>query len=177
MVGYRRGKVSPIFRVNAMGQLRNAGRERNRRVHRERDDLFHCGHPVSADALSRETRPCTRCGSARGMSSEKPVPYPEHKQRINKSKGFEIGAVVVMILVGLTFVSIRGGTSTDDASRQEVPRLSETGRRNSEIDSSPCNGVGMENRAKKGIEFRIVRARTRVSEEWRRYNSRLTRLR
>lgn len=75
-----------------------------------------CGHPMPVDALTGEARPCTRCGSTRGMSSEKPVPDPEHQQRIKKSKGFEIAAVVVMILVGLTFVSIRGGTSTDDTS-------------------------------------------------------------
>ena len=73
-----------------------------------------CGAPLAVDALSGEPRPCSRCGAGGDTPYMKPIPDPEHQHRINKSKGFEIGAVIVMILVGLTFFQIRGRTSNDD---------------------------------------------------------------
>lgn len=70
-----------------------------------------CGNPLQTDALSGEIRPCSRCGSVRGMPSEKPVPDPEHQHRIKRQKIFEIGAVMVMIVVGVGYFAISNRAS------------------------------------------------------------------
>ena len=66
-----------------------------------------CGYPLQTDVLSGEIRPCSRCGSVREMPSEKPAPDPEHQHRINRQKGFEIGTVIILIVVGVGYFAIR----------------------------------------------------------------------
>jgi hypothetical protein len=65
----------------------------------------HCGHPLTRDVLTGELRPCTNCGSMIGSINEKAEFEPEHQERIRKQKMFEIGIVVILIVVGVVYLS------------------------------------------------------------------------
>ncbi len=88
---------------------------------------------MSVDALSGEARGCSRCGWTPGLSGDKPLPAPEHQRRITKSKFFEISAVALMIVVGLTFVSVRNRAPDDDVLASVVSLSNVAGANNYEF--------------------------------------------